>query len=163
MTDHAERMLLLLRHGKALSDGGDDHRRPLKSRGVDDSRAIGQWLVDNDLQPELTLVSDAKRTWQTYQNVVSQLDTPGHCSAQRSLYLANALEIADEIATVSSKIRTLLVIGHNPGLENLASSLSEQTTRMKSGTLVALNLRGTWRDLIPARVEQLHQVRGKDL
>ncbi|HZI98950.1 MAG TPA: histidine phosphatase family protein, partial [Actinomycetales bacterium] len=65
MTD--PRRLLLIRHAKAApDDDGGDHGRGLTARGRRDAAAIGRWLADNDLVPDLVLCSDARRARETW-------------------------------------------------------------------------------------------------
>ena len=118
--------LLLLRHAKAVpaTDPLVDIDRPLADRGERDARRIGQRLREQRLQPTLILASPAARALRTAQLVAGTLDFPRERIAlDRRLYLAEPAAIAEIIAAQDAAIDTLLVVGHNPGLTELAHQL----------------------------------------
>jgi len=118
------RHLILLRHAKTERDSasGEDYDRRLDERGELDSALIGAWLAAQRVKPELALVSSAVRARETWEIVAPHL--PG-CRAefQDALYLANPLQIFKAIRSVPDSAASLLVLGHNPGLHELAWNL----------------------------------------
>lgn len=118
------RHLILLRHAKTERDStsGEDFDRRLDERGQLDSALIGAWLAAQPGVPELALVSSAVRARETWEIVAPHL--PG-CRAefQDELYLSNPMQIFKAIRNVPDSVASLLVLGHNPGLHELAWNL----------------------------------------
>ncbi len=118
------RHLILLRHAKTERDSasGEDYDRRLDERGQLDSALTGAWLSSQPVTPELALVSAAVRARETWDIIAPHL--PG-CRAefQDALYLSNPLQIFKAIRRAPDSITTLLVLGHNPGLHELAWNL----------------------------------------
>jgi phosphohistidine phosphatase len=119
--------LLVLRHAKSSwGDAGlDDWQRPLNDRGRRDAPRVGEWLRDRALVPDLIVTSDAVRARATAAAVADAAGYTHEIVVEPSLYHATP---ADAIAVVNSisnqKARTILIVGHNPGLEDLVSRLS---------------------------------------
>ncbi|MBW4091774.1 MAG: histidine phosphatase family protein [Proteobacteria bacterium] len=120
--------LLLLRHAKAARDapGQSDRDRPLAPRGRADAAALRQAMRALGLTPDLVLVSPALRTRQTLAALEPWEDTPLVDSLD-PLYLADPPTLAAMLADVAETVRSVLVIGHNPGLHALARRLAETT------------------------------------
>lgn len=118
------RHLILLRHAKTErhATSGEDYDRRLDERGRLDSALIGAWISAQPVTPELALVSSAVRARETWDIIAQHL--PG-CRAdfQDALYLSNPLQIFKAIRHAPNPITTLLVLGHNPGLHELAWNL----------------------------------------
>ena len=114
--------LILLRHAKsAWPDGVADRERPLAERGRKAAPVIGAYMAREKLIPDLALVSPARRaqeTWKLVREVLSkkvaECETP-------DIYEVAAERILEVIRTVEPAIRALLIVGHNPGMENAAS------------------------------------------
>lgn len=119
--------LLLLRHAKSSWDDPslDDFRRPLAPRGEKAAPLIGREMARRGWLPEFALVSPATRTRWTWELVAGQL--PAACPARFSeaIYEAAPRDILAEIRKIPDKVSSLLVVGHNPGLELLAKTLAE--------------------------------------
>lgn len=116
--------LFLLRHAKAgwAKPGMRDFDRPLKKSGIEDARATGETMTAMGYVPDLTLCSSATRTRETLEIVAEHADT-GRVKYLEELYKADAagyLEIIREHGAEGS----ILVIGHNPVMEDLATALS---------------------------------------
>lgn len=116
--------LILLRHGKAERESmrGDDHARRLTPRGRRDALEAGQRLVDMGFVPDLALVSDAARTRETWEALRPVCEA---CPVrfEPSLYHAEAQTVLDLVREAADLARTVLVIGHNPGLHELVLRL----------------------------------------
>jgi phosphohistidine phosphatase len=129
--------LLLLRHAKTeASNRGGDHARELVQRGRDDAAVICTWLQTNDLRPDHVLCSDASRTRQTLACIQPALAADAEIAVSGRLYLAEAETLMHEIWTVPENVQTLLLIGHNPGLHELAYGLTGKATRQLRSALM---------------------------
>ena len=118
--------LLLLRHAKAVpaTEPLVDIDRPLAERGERDARRIGERLRRQQLHPTLILASPASRALRTAQLVAQAIDySRDAISLDRRLYLAEPAAIVEIIAAQDDAIKTLVVVGHNPGLTELLHRL----------------------------------------
>jgi phosphohistidine phosphatase len=130
------RCLLLLRHGKAASpDGIDDADRPLTGRGGDASRRMGLYLAEQGLVPDLALVSPARRAQETWSLAEPALaGVPARSDAR--IYEAPPDRLL-AVVREAPEIGTLLVVGHNPGLEELLRMLLSREERYATAATVA--------------------------
>jgi phosphohistidine phosphatase len=154
------RRLVVLRHAKsAWPDGVADHKRPLAPRGRRDAPAVGRALVAADLRPDLALCSTAVRARQTWELAAAEWATPPPVRHDRGLYGADVPELLATVHEVPDEVRTLLLIGHNPGLEELVltlagdsldDALDEVRTKFPTSAIAVLTWYGdTWRSLGP--------------
>ena len=120
------RTLLVLRHAKSSWDqiDLDDFDRPLAARGQGAAPLMGQYLRKHGLLPDLVVCSPAARTQETWQLVQSELGADIPCKMLRTIYLAAPSQLLAVVRRTPDDVGTLMVIGHNPGLERLAASLS---------------------------------------
>jgi phosphohistidine phosphatase len=117
--------LLLFRHAKTARDsGGGDHDRPLTKRGEEDSKRIGRYLTDEQLLPELAIASDSRRTRQTLDLALKAADQHPQTRLDRAVYLAEPHSLLALIRRIPAEVRTLLLIGHAPGMGDLATLLT---------------------------------------
>jgi phosphohistidine phosphatase len=120
--------LLLLRHAKSSwgNPDLDDHDRPLNRRGERGARRMGAHLAEHRARPTLVLCSSALRTVQTLERVVAELAEEPERSIEPGLYLASAATLLERIRDVGPEHAEILVIGHNPGIAELADGLAGQ-------------------------------------
>jgi phosphohistidine phosphatase len=119
------RTLHLLRHAKSSWDDDSlaDHERPLSPRGVRDAKRIGKHLGTLPAPPDLVLCSSAVRTRQTLDLIRSSLgDATVH--VEEGLYGASVGELLERLRGLPEAARSALVIGHNPGIQDLALDLA---------------------------------------
>ena len=118
--------ILLLRHAKSSwSDPGlQDFDRPLNQRGREAAPRMGRYMKEQGLVPDLVLCSAACRALQTWELVAEALDSNCQVKQLRGLYLASAKQLLDALRRAPDEAGCVLLIGHNPGMERLASSLS---------------------------------------
>lgn len=117
------RRLILLRHAKSdWPDEVEDHERPLGPRGLRDAPRMGEALAARGFVPDHALVSSARRTRETYDLVAPSFPPLG-VTIEPTIYEADARMILAAIRKAPASARTLLVVGHNPGLETLAPAL----------------------------------------
>ncbi|MFI1395845.1 SixA phosphatase family protein [Streptomyces sp. NPDC020681] len=153
------RRLVVLRHAKsAWPEGVADHARPLGPRGLRDAPAAGRWLATADCLPDLVLCSTARRTRQTWELAAAELGSIPPVRFERRLYGADERELIDVVREVSNPIETTLLIGHNPGLQDLVllltgdslgDSLRRAQTKFPTSAVAVLTWRGTWSALAP--------------
>jgi len=122
--------LYLLRHAKAVSadTGARDSDRVLDARGRDGARAIARWIVRTGLQPDLVLCSTAARTRETLDLIVDAFPRRPDIRFEGELYLASADRLMARLRGVAAETQRLMMVGHNPGLHELAQSLADTTT-----------------------------------
>lgn len=165
--------LLLLRHAKSSWDDEalDDFDRPLAARGRKAAHLMAGWLSRHKAAPDLVLCSAALRTVQTLDLVRPALPAETKVKIERGLYLASADQLLARIRRTDPAVGRLMLIGHNPGMEELAVGLAAGTGRKSArmhekfptAALAWLRLRTGWDALQPGGAELLHFVRPADL
>ena len=117
--------LWLLRHAKASpgADGQADRDRPLNARGREAAERIGRHLAARGVRPDLVLCSPSLRTRETIELVARQLGPALAIEFEEELYLASDRTLREQVARASDDLASLLLVGHNPGLEQLALGL----------------------------------------
>jgi phosphohistidine phosphatase len=154
------RRLVVLRHAKsAWPPGVPDHQRPLAPRGRRDAPAAGIALAEADCLPDLALCSTAVRARQTWELASAQWGTPPPVRLDPRLYAADVPELLEAVHEVSPEVETLLLIGHNPGLEELVlelagdsldDALDEVRVKFPTSAIAVLAWHGTtWQALAP--------------
>lgn len=131
--------LIVLRHAKSDWDAGahSDHERPLNARGRREAPIVGGKLREHAFVPELVLSSDATRTTQTIEAMRAFF--PGATVRfERELYLAGLSVVRRHAQPLGAAPRTLMVVGHNPGWEEMVSELSGELLEMKTGYAAVL-------------------------
>ncbi|KRE00244.1 phosphoglycerate mutase [Bosea sp. Root381] len=119
------RRLMLLRHAKSNWPAGTaDRDRPLAARGREAAPVMGRYLADELLLPDLVLVSPARRTQETWDLVAPMLPEKPASQNEPRIYEAKAHRLLDVVRETEGTVRTLLMIGHNPGFEDLAALLA---------------------------------------
>jgi phosphohistidine phosphatase len=165
------RRLLLMRHAKSSWNDPSlaDHERPLNGRGRRDAEAVGAYLGSSDLVPDAVLCSSATRARETLERSGLRPRSVRHDDA---LYGADAEALLSAIRNADPKATTLAVIGHDPGIHDLASSLAgdvpgEEAERLRTkfptGAVAAFDVEGAWADLSPERVRLTSFVRPREL
>jgi phosphohistidine phosphatase len=119
------RRLLLLRHAKTERAGPDerDRDRKLTARGRSDAPIIGAYMAQHRLVPDLVLVSPAARAEETWALVAPAFSKTPRVARDQRIYSASAAALVDLIRETGGDARRLLIVGHNPGLHDLALQL----------------------------------------
>jgi phosphohistidine phosphatase len=157
--------LLLLRHAKSSwkDTDLDDHDRPLNKRGKRDAPRIGQLLKDENLIPDHIGVSSAKRARKTAEHVIHESGFRGETRITGELYAASGRQLAEFVVQLPDAFERVLLIGHNPGLEELLEGLTGQYVPLTTAALAWLELPvDSWRNVAdgpPARLVKLWQPR----
>jgi phosphohistidine phosphatase len=152
------RRLWLLRHAKSSWDdpGLPDRLRPLAPRGVRAAGAVERHLRATAVAPDLVLCSPARRAVQTWEGVAPGVPpgTPVHID--ESVYDADGGELLARLREVPAPVASVLLIGHNPAVQDLAVDLvgaGDATLRERlvakfpTGAVATLEVPGDWRDL----------------
>ncbi len=117
--------LLLLRHAKAVpDDGSGDHERPLAGRGRRDAPEIGREIARRGYRPECILCSTSRRTVETLDLIMPFFVPAPSTQLEPGLYHADANTLLARSGTLAATIKTVMFVGHNPGLEELALELA---------------------------------------
>lgn len=153
-------ILYLLRHAKSSwSDPTlPDEQRPLAPRGRRDAKRVAKHLAQLGIEPELVLCSSALRTRETLELVRPALGATTSVVLEAELYAAGADQLVERLHAVPDGVASVLLIGHNPGLQDLAlrlASAGAELTRLEAkfptAALATLALpKATWRELSQA-------------
>ncbi len=142
--------LLILRHAK--SSWGDpslaDHDRPLNARGKRDAPRMGQLLADQELTPDWIVSSTAKRARKTATKVAKACGFERQVELNGRLYHAYPADYVHVLREVDDQHQRVLVVGHNPGLEELVATMAGQYQSMPTAALahVVIDI-DCWSDL----------------
>jgi phosphohistidine phosphatase len=139
--------LLLLRHAKAEAEGDSDHERRLNDRGRKAAVRMGAFLAERGFFPDVAVCSTAARTVQTAERALIAAGYARPIRYEPTLYLAEPSAIVALVAALEDSVERALVLGHNPGLEDLLFRLSGRHENMPTGALAVLELPLlAWRD-----------------
>src|ERR1043166_6098317 len=116
--------LILLRHAKSSwkDDSLADIDRPLKDRGISDADLIGEWIRQQKIVPDLVLSSPAKRARQTAELVLKSARLKVEPRFEERIYEASTRQLFQVLSHVEDAVTSLILIGHNPGFEDLLRS-----------------------------------------
>jgi phosphohistidine phosphatase len=171
--------LLLFRHAKTEPGGAgiEDHNRALLPRGRDDALRLGRYIRENGFTPELVLSSTARRTVETADIAGTEFKGRQRVDYLEALYLAEPEVILQIARLVQDMTASVMVVGHNPGLERLATLLAREPVKRKerdrfdlieekfpTAALAVLDFDVTrWRDIGPGEGKLADFVRPRDL
>jgi phosphohistidine phosphatase len=167
--------LLLLRHGKSAWDDASlpDFDRPLTDRGQKAAPVVAAWLRRKGLIPDLVLLSAARRAVETWERAAPAFDQMIPVRTEHELYMAEPDRILEVIRARAGDANTVLVIGHNPGMEELARALTgdgkkKALRRMRekfpTAAVAVVNFDvANWAQVAPGEGELRVFVRPKDL
>jgi phosphohistidine phosphatase len=137
--------LILLRHGKSDWSGGvPDHLRPLAKRGRRQAPEAGRWLADNVGVIDLAVVSPAERTRETWRLAASELAVPPPVREDDRVYGGSARSLLGVVQELAGEVATVVLVGHNPGVEDLVASLTGRRVSMPTSALAVIELSGPW-------------------
>jgi phosphohistidine phosphatase len=142
--------LLLMRHAKSSwkDSSLSDHERPLKKRGRRDSKIIAQELDKNDLYPHVILSSSATRAMETVEVIVDALDYENRIIFTDELYMAEPEDFVDVLSDLSDDDDTVLIVGHNPGMEAFLQIIDGEIDSLPTAALAHLVLEiDSWQDI----------------
>jgi phosphohistidine phosphatase len=164
--------LHLLRHAKSSWDepGLADRERPLAPRGRKAAKRMARYLEDAGVRPDLVLCSSSVRTRQTLERVVQGLPDGTPVELEDGLYAASASALIERLRQVPAATETVLVIAHNPGLQDLArllagpgSAVARLDEKFPTGALATLVHDGAWTELRAGACELVELVFPREL
>jgi phosphohistidine phosphatase len=150
--------LLLLRHAKSSWDDPElsDHDRPLAPRGRRAAKAIAGHLRRERVAPGLVLCSPARRTRETLERIAPALGKSTPVLIEEELYGASGARLLGRLRAVDDGVESVMLIGHNPAIEQLALSLAgggdklaDVQAKYPTGALATLEFEGRWSELRP--------------
>jgi phosphohistidine phosphatase len=151
------RRLWLLRHAKSSWDdpGLDDEDRPLAPRGREAAAAMASYLESAGVRPQLVLCSSGLRARQTLAAVLPSLGGELEIRIEPGLYTFDASEVVERLRGISDEVASIMVVGHNPALQEVALLLtstghdrSRVEEKLPTGALVVVDLpEGLWASL----------------
>ena len=150
------RRLLLLRHGKSdwNADAESDHARPLTRRGEDAAEAVGRWITESSLEPDLVLSSTAVRARLTAEMARESGGWSCPLELVEELYDAPPDRLLEFCRALDPELRRPLLVGHQPAWGALASQLAGGgRVRFPTAALAVLRCDGPWPDLGAGRAE----------
>ena len=145
--------LLVVRHAKSSWDdpARDDHERPLNKRGRRDGPRMGALLREYGLIPDVVISSDAVRARLTAEAMAEAARYTGEVLLDQRIYLASPADILSLLRTVRESADTVMIVGHNPGLEELVEQLTGERPDLPTAALAQIVLPiDQWRDLKPS-------------
>jgi phosphohistidine phosphatase len=166
--ESATKQLILMRHAK--SDWGtesvSDHERPLNKRGRHGADLMAQWFISKLDIPDKILCSSARRTQETVQRLAAFWDRHPDTHLIPELYLAPPEQIIRQVNLHGGASRRLLVVAHNPGLENLSSHFLGRLTPFPTAAVAVFSAPNelAWADLqMDSKLSLEQWVRPKEL
>jgi phosphohistidine phosphatase len=165
MVSDTTRRLMLLRHAKSAWPDVPDRDRPLAKRGRRDAPVIGRWLRDRGYRADVVICSAARRTRQTWELVAPELGGSPSVTLEPRAYEASATTLLYLARELPGPCRAALLIAHNPGISELATSLTEPPAgngappspgiRFPTAAVAVLEFVGDWPDLAPGQARLL--------
>jgi phosphohistidine phosphatase len=141
--------LYILRHAKSSWDKPDlaDFDRPLNERGLIAAPFMGEIIYDKQFQPDVILSSPAKRSKQTAILVKETAELKARIKYDDRIYEASPQILLQVVAEIDNKHESVMLVGHNPGIEGFIRYLTGKTVQMPTAALalIELNVNG-WRD-----------------
>ena len=134
--------LLILRHAKSSwkDEKLGDHDRPLNKRGKEDAPHVGEYLRQEELLPDLILSSTAKRAQHTAQLVAEASGYTGEIRLLREFYGAGPDTYLEMLIAIPDEYQCIMIVGHNPGLEQLLDELTGSGERLPTAALAQVEL-----------------------
>ena len=136
------KILLLLRHAKSSwkNSGLADIDRPLNNRGKQDAPRMGRLLREEDLIPDLIISSPAVRAQKTTQAIINGSGYPGDIVIQDEFYPGDSTTYIESLNSIPDQFKSVMIVGHNPGLEEFLDTLTNESVRLKTSTLAQISL-----------------------
>ncbi len=146
--------LLLMRHAKASPSNADvaDFDRPLIDEGRLAARRIGEFLKSEDVRVDVAMSSPAARARETIEAVLMAAGISTDVRYDRRLYEGGPTQVLEVLSEIKDDVSVVLMVGHNPGMEELVELLTGQHTHLSAGTLATITLEANeWRGIVEAK------------
>lgn len=149
------RRLYLLRHAKSSWEDArlDDRDRPLAPRGRRAAKQLAAYARRERIRPQLVLCSPARRTRETLEEILPALGRKAEVSFEDELYMADAGDLLARLRGIPDDVESVLLVGHNPGIQELLSLLAGHEAegrvgdKVPTGALATLEHDGSWHTL----------------
>jgi len=134
--------LLLLRHAKSSREDSSlqDFDRPLNERGKKDAPLIGKYCRKQKIKADLAVSSPAERARQTAELVLKSAGLKVELRFDQRIYEASLRRLLDVISQIEDTVSTLIMVGHNPGFEELFEALTGQAHDLPTASLACIEL-----------------------
>ncbi|NMB61240.1 MAG: histidine phosphatase family protein [Chloroflexi bacterium] len=142
--------IFLMRHAKSSWKDSNipDHDRPLKKKGEKDAKAMGKMLKSKKLSPDVILCSSAERAKQTAALFKDAISFDEKIELDDKLYMAEISDLITAIKKAPKKAKSVMVIGHNPGLEALLQTLTGKVETLPTSSIAYISVPiDEWSDL----------------
>jgi phosphohistidine phosphatase len=160
------KILYLLRHAKSSWDDPDlsDFNRPLNKRGLKTAPKMGAVMRKRKLQPDLILSSPAARAKETTRLVSEAAGLKTEVRYEQGIYEASVDRLLKIVSQIDESVNTAMLVGHNPGFEELLSALTGESQRMPTAALACIELKvKKWSDASAGSGKFKWLVKAKDL
>ena len=158
--------LYLLRHAKSSWDDPNlkDFDRPLNQRGLKAAPKMGAWMRKQKVRPDVVMSSPALRAKQTTTMVAEAAGLAGVPTFNEAIYEASAQKLFHLVASFENRVESAMMVGHNPGFEELLAALTGENTRMPTAALACIELDiAKWSDLTAGEGQLKWLTRAKEL
>ena len=143
--DGPGRTLILLRHAKSDWSGNEaDFLRPLAKRGRRQAPEAGRWLAANIGRVDLAVVSPAERARESWLLASAELTDQPQVRFDDRVYAASGDALLGVVQELPDEANTVLLVGHNPGIEHLVSTLTGLEVSMPTSGLAVIAVPGPW-------------------
>ena len=134
--------LYILRHAKSSWDNPNlaDFERPLNTRGLDSAPLIGEIIHKNNFLPHFILSTPAKRAEQTAVLIKDKAGIEPEIQYDERIYEASPQMLLQVLSEVNTGTESVLLVGHNPGLEGLVRYLTGENQAMPTASLAVIDL-----------------------
>lgn len=148
MTPRSERTLILLRHAKSDWSGGEaDIDRSLNPRGQRQAPDAGSWLAEHFPTIDLAIVSPATRARATWALASAELSHSPEARVDDRAYAASVNDLLQIVRELPDDLQNVILVAHNPGLEDLVSVLTGENITLSTSALAVLGVPGAWAEL----------------
>jgi len=165
------KFLYLLRHAKSSwkEPGVDDHDRPLNKRGRHAAKIMATYLRRSEIKPYLVICSTATRAKQTLDPIVRAVNPP-KVILKKKIYIGTEQGLWEQLWILPKGAKSVLLIGHNPALHNLALELAQTGKPLRFAgekfstcAMASFRVRGAWKALEPHGAELISFITPKTL
>jgi phosphohistidine phosphatase len=158
--------LYLLRHAKSSWKNPElaDFERPLNGRGKKAGETMGRLMANENICPELVLSSPAVRARETIEIVIRAAKLQTELRYDERIYEAGPMRLLEVISQVENERKSVMLVGHNPGMEELLQLLTGQAARMPTAALAKVSLKSLkWSEAVKKKAALEWLIKPKDL
>ena len=158
--------LLLMRHAKSSwkDDKLADFERPLNDRGRKAAALIGRYIAQENISIDLVVSSPAVRARQTIEHVLRAAKKSVELRFDQLIYEATSMRLLEVISQVEDERKSVLLVGHNPGMEELLGTLVGGEQHMPTASLAIVSLQSKkWDKVSGSKADLTAFIKAKDL